>query len=267
MTRRAIGLVCVAMLLAAGPVGAQVDLIETFNNSPAGPTDFLNLDMSNPDNETVYLYSLWTWGGYNTWPYTGVPPDDIWSPITHNQQWGGVVQFQNGAKAGSYMYTRFDDHVFIDASAGGSIRVTLQMTFETQDWAFLIRDNSGWWQSNSVTMPNLGGWVWTQVDTAISGLTWNRVVSAAAADMDELDDGGEQAITLGAAGSPNLSHIEGLGTIAMTDGSSQWTISEMGFVGIEPDYFVPATGLLGLLGLAAAVSSVGGVVLIRRRKR
>jgi len=241
------------------------NIIETFDLS-VDPGNFVNLDWPGPDTETVAPFSRWTWGGYASGPAA-----DPWPNITQNTNWGGVVQFQWGARAGSYIYSRFDDHVIIDASTGGDIRVTIQMNFEAQDWAFLIRDNIGWWQSNAVTMPDLaGGWVWTEVDTAISSLTWSRVVSGAAADMDELDDLGEQAITLGAAGSPNLSNIIGLGLIAVTEGASQYTISEFGFVDVLPNYFVPATGLPGLIGLISAIAaagSVGGVVLVRRRKR
>jgi hypothetical protein len=218
---------------------------ETFDDSES-PGFAVYLDQPGPDNEAIHRFSSdWAWGGMST--------NTDWGPIAQNTDWGGLVQFQNGAKQGARIYTRFDQHteppgegadqpdaIYDLTTEGATLALGIAMTLESQDWALLIRDDAGWWQSSPITVPELS-WDTGRVRyIPISELSWTAVDSAAAGamDMDQVDAGGEQVLALDVRTDPNLALVEGLGLVALEDGHEQWSLNFIGLAlvqAVEPE--------------------------------
>ena len=202
-------------------------------NLDPNPQGYVFFDGEGDSNEKIQRFEQnWAWGGYSAG-----------GEISQNTQWTGLVQFQNGAKAGSRIYTRLDTQTSltttskanknsyeVDMSADDAAIVLNIATAPAQNWALLIRDNNTWWQSSTLAIPALG---WDSLRTdrhAVHDFTWTALDSASTGviDMDEVDDGGEAPITLGTSGTPNYSRITGFGVIALEDSNTVMSMMELG---------------------------------------
>jgi len=212
------------------------------NGNPDGTGEvFLDGDGGEDTEQVQRFEQNWAWGAYSTG-----------TQITQNTQWTGVIQFQQGAKAGSRIYTRLDETTELSETSkanvpsysvdmsGSDAAIALNIVQSpAQDWALLIRDDNGWWQSSTFAIEALG---WDSQRAAIkqslSSLTWTAldVDNAGVIDMDEVDAGGEAPIALAAAGNPNLGVVEGFGIIALEDSN---TTMSLGGIGIANGYFNP----------------------------
>ncbi len=152
-----------------------------------------------------------------------------------------------GRAAGSYAYTRFDndpgdgnDNVASDAlnMTDPAAKVVVEfIASDDTDVALLLRATDQWWQSSSKTFTGVGPatpeWTFSAplstVDFEFAGagaVSWTQVTNAT--DIDQVDDGGEGALTLaGSPGTPDLSTVDGVGVI-ITSASG----STAGFTGI-----------------------------------
>lgn len=215
-----------------------VQLMELFDHSVI-PGQMYNLDNSGGNNEYIGRFSQgWAWGGYTSG-----------STITHNTQWGGLVQFQGGAKVGSRIYTRFDTSsalnggsqantpsILVDMSHPSSQLVVNVAQSPGQNWAMLVRDNQGWWQSSAIPFAQMG-FNANRSDTniQINSLSWTRMnpQNGGVLDMDQMDQGGEAATATIAGGSINLSQVEGFGLMALQGATSFFSINELGLANVS----------------------------------
>lgn len=211
------------------------------NDNPDGTGEVFLDGSGDDDTEQIHRFEQnWAWGAYSAG-----------AQITQNTQWTGVIQFQQGAKAGSRIYTRFDETTelsltskanvssySVDMSGDDAAIVLNIASSPAQDWAILLRDDSGWWQSSAIGIEALG-WSTEIVTThQLNGLTWTALdaSSAGVIDMDEVDAGGEAPIALGAPGVPDLRVVEGIGVIALEDSNSVMSIRG---IGVANGFFFP----------------------------
>lgn len=161
----------------------------------------------------------------------------------HSAAAGGVFPSPYNEQTGSYAYTLFSSSPSgaqsIDISNGQfkigiSHKQSLPVTAAPISFRFLIQTFDGkWYRSNPQSAPNInilaggpfGGSASNGLTAAgrealfttypVSGITFERVSSAAEANMDVLGNGGE--VPLGAAQSdpgPNLTAVTGMGVLA-----------------------------------------------------
>ncbi|MDP6934055.1 MAG: hypothetical protein QGG40_14115, partial [Myxococcota bacterium] len=208
---------------------------ESFDDSE-DPGSAVDLDEVGEDNETIHRFSSgWAWGGYSG--------NTDWGAVQQYTDWGGLCQFQNGAKEGSRIYTRFDqgtdpvgegasqpDAVYDLTTAGATLALGIAMAQEEQDWAVLVRDGEGWWQSSAISIPELSWDTDRVLYFPVADLSWTEVDATGdgAVDMDQVDDGGESVLELGVRTDPDLCAVEGLGLVAIEDGSEQWSLNYIG---------------------------------------
>lgn len=185
------------------------------------------------------------------------------STIGNNFVWGGfnggtgnavsfgvnVMQYNNAAcRVDSYVYTRFDDgaiteglaegvphntsSVIVDASAAGSSIVVnwSYVNFELGA-AILLRDDTKWYQSSSLTVPFPGAQRIVYPLTGASAVTWQAVdlTVGGGLTLDLVQSGDEGPLTLVAgAVTPNFASIQGVGQI-LTSPATPGTTGGCGF--------------------------------------
>lgn len=102
-----------------------------------------------------------------------------------------------------------------------------------QNIAMLVRDDQGWWQSSSITLPALGYDAnRSNNNVNINTLTWQKLDAnhAAVIDMDSVNQGGESMTPspVNSASSINLHAVTGFGIIALENKYSFLSINKLG---------------------------------------
>lgn len=210
------------------------------------------------------LSTFFAWGGRNAAAQGAVSIDNSSGPNSFENPASGVIFNDEANTAGSFAYTRFDTtstdfdlgastpSVSVNASEpGAKLRLVFFSTAynqpQTELLGVMIRDNVNWWVSTPKRVPVVNSLVgptqsldydfhgagavdWTQIDTSSGG----------GADMDQVDNGGQSALTLLSPGTPNFGAIEGMG-LAVFEGPGTWFfgITEMQLIGPAP-----TTGIL-----------------------
>jgi len=166
----------------------------------------------------------WAWGAYSAG--TTAPHAVAFNP-------GTILFKQNALVPGSYFYSRFDTtstdfavgaavpSVIINASGDGSkVTFTMQplatpaVAPPAVDVALLIRDNAGWHRSSAVNIADFTGGITKDIVLVGTGaVTWTAVSNT---DIDQVDNAGEEALVDGAASTPNLGAIEGIGLMILS---------------------------------------------------
>ncbi|GAA6204551.1 hypothetical protein [Thalassotalea sp. SU-HH00458] len=198
---------------------------------------FVYLDSQGDDNEKIHRFGEgWAWGAFSS---GGI--------ISQNNNWGGIVQFQQGAKKNSRLYTRFDKNTELTAENNANVPNELldissldaNLIFNVsqspaQQWAMIIRDDTTWWRSSALNVPK-NDWDSTRTTSFnISQLTWlsSEQSSEGIQDMEQVDNGGEGEVNFAVEGVPNLTQISGFGVIALEDGSETMSINELGLANV-----------------------------------
>jgi hypothetical protein len=167
--------------------------------------------------------------------------------ISQNNNWGGIVQFQQGAKKGSRLYTRFDKSTELIAGVIANVSsewldissLDANLVFNisqspAQQWAMIIRDDTTWWRSSALAIPENN---WDSTRTAsfnINQLSWHSSEQSdeGVLDMDQVNNGGEIDVSFVLEGTPNLTKISGFGIIALEDASDTISINELGLANV-----------------------------------
>ncbi|MCJ8315173.1 MAG: hypothetical protein HRU38_24330, partial [Saccharospirillaceae bacterium] len=216
--------------------------MESFDQAQADADNagFVYLDLQGGNNELINRFVQgWAFGAYSSG-----------DNITQMDEYTGIVQFQNGAKAGSYLYTQFDQNSVINTGANQSdfnidlsdpqaaVRLNINQT-PLQNWQLLIKDTSTWWASENIELAQQDWDSTSQQDINLHNLTWYPVDNN---DINQVDIGGEMQLIASAqidifpAPQPDFSDITGLGFMAAEDSNEAFTL---GAIGLVNAYFYP----------------------------
>ena len=224
-------------------------IVETFDFGDTGSKPGIDSGGAS-DSETPVTMTAGT--GFS-W---GAKSAELWAHKSANLQ-------SKSAVASDYAYTIMDStggnwaDTAIDLTGG-----QMSVTWKTSDGdagivavasiQLIVRNGAGNWYLSDTVFTTAAESL-NQIDVlTIADSTWKSLGNTA--DMDELDAGGEQILTIGAAAIPTLSAVDGMGYYYTTDNDSskqKLLVSNMELNSIPE----PATVIL--LGL-------GGLVLRRR---
>lgn len=163
------------------------------------------------------------WGGYTPDAAVKLQPNTASTYL----RMGGIWN----SSTGLYVYTRFSTAgntpvKVLNASEDASVSVTFSDdadSFHNPDGApvaFLVRDDTAWYISNSVFIDSTqSGAPVTYPLTGTGALTWTQLSSLG--DADDVDDGGEGPYAVGTGTAPDLAQLQGWG-FAPQGGSTEW---------------------------------------------
>ena len=213
-------------------------LTESFDqNQQPDENGFVRIDSQGDNSEQIHRFEQkWAWGAFSSG-----------GNISQNNQWGGIVQFQDGAKKGSRLYTRFDKTTALTTSATVNVAsewldissLDANLIFNisqspAQQWAMIIRDDNTWWRSSAIDIP-IQDWDSTRtMSVNIHQLSWqgSEPSEQAVIDMDQVDFDGEGNVVFSIPGTPNLNKTSGFGIIALEDANDTISINELGLANV-----------------------------------